>query len=376
MTVSLDRSERRFLDAAIAAGRRGWGRVHPNPMVGCVLVRDGEVVAEGVHEEFGGPHAEVNALRSAGEGARGATAYVSLEPCAHEGKTPPCTEALIRAGVRRVVFGAGDPGERSGGGGAVLRAAGVEVVGPVLTDAEAWALNPAFHHHSRGVGPYVALKLAMTLDGKLAAAPGVRTQLTGPAAQEHVHWLRAGFDGIMVGSRTAAVDDPLLTVRGSVTPRRPPSRIVLDTGAGLSPGAALFRESGGPPVIVFVGESADEGRVAGLVDRGADVRRIPVSDRGLDLGAVTSALGESGYRAILCEGGGRLGASLLVSGLARRLYVYLAPRVLGSDGVPAFPGSGWSGGEGWRLAEAPLALGDDALVVYDRVAEPEAAGSR
>ena len=173
----------RHLQRALEIGRRGWGRVHPNPTVGCVLVRDGEVVGEGWHSDLGGPHAEVHALREAGERARGATVYVSLEPCDHFGRTPPCSAALLDAGVARVVYGAADPGEVSSGGADRLRAGGVDVVGPVLDLRDARRENPAFFFNHERKATFVALKLAQTLDGRIAEAPGRRTAITGPEAR-------------------------------------------------------------------------------------------------------------------------------------------------------------------------------------------------
>ncbi len=364
----LSDADRAHLERAVELAARGWGRVHPNPMVGCVLVRDGEVVGEGWHGVFGGPHAETVALEAAGPRARGATAYVSLEPCRHEGKTPACTRALLASGVARVVFGASDPGGDSGGGGAELAEAGLAVTGPVFDDVRARRLNPAFHHRFASPRPWVALKLAASLDGGLAARPGTRTQLTGPEAQAEVHRLRAGFDGIVVGAETARVDDPLLTVRGEVQPRVPPVRIVLDPGARLSSDAALFRGDGGAPVWVFTRDDAPEGELERLEAAGASVH--PTAFRGpheLDLGRVLAFCGEAGLSAILCEGGGRLGAALERAGLLDRLYLFVAPRILGEGAIPAFPG--WTPEGAWTMAAPPASFSDDTLLVYDRVRE-------
>ncbi|HYR07316.1 MAG TPA: bifunctional diaminohydroxyphosphoribosylaminopyrimidine deaminase/5-amino-6-(5-phosphoribosylamino)uracil reductase RibD, partial [Longimicrobium sp.] len=217
-----------YMRRAIALAANGWGRVAPNPMVGCVIVRDGEVVGEGWHTEYGQPHAEVEALRAAGDRARGATAYVSLEPCSHWGKTPPCTDALIAAGVRRVVFGAFDPNPKAQGGAEVLRAAEIEVAGGVEEPAVHDQNAVFFHAHSPAgqERPFVALKLAMSLDARIADRDGRSVWITGEASRAEVHRLRAGYDGIAVGIGTALADDPLLTVRGAVEPRVPPVRIV------------------------------------------------------------------------------------------------------------------------------------------------------
>lgn len=363
--------DRSWLQRAVELGRRGWGRVHPNPCVGCVVVREGQVVGQGWHREFGGPHAEVHALEQAGADARGATLFVSLEPCRHEGKTPACTAAIVGAGVGRVVFGAPDPTAEAGGGARALQEAGVQVVGPLLTPAEARAENPAFFHRARTGGVYVALKLALSLDGRIAASPGARTTLTGPEARVRVHGLRAGFDGIVVGSGTARVDDPLLTVREDVPMRKPPVRIVLDSALALPPDAAIFRDVDTAPVVVFTGPGAADGDIERLEAAGASVHRVPAapSGPGLDLERVLRACRDTGLLSLLCEGGGRLAGSLLDADLVERMHLFHAPVLLGECGVPGFPGAGDASRrkERWMPAERPSLHGPDAETVWERV---------
>ncbi|MCG6990170.1 MAG: bifunctional diaminohydroxyphosphoribosylaminopyrimidine deaminase/5-amino-6-(5-phosphoribosylamino)uracil reductase RibD [Gemmatimonadetes bacterium] len=374
MTAHVSQADVDHLERARQLARRGWGRVHPNPMVGCVLVRDGRVVAEGYHREFGGPHAEVVALESARSLARGATAYVSLEPCNHEGKTPPCAQALVAAGVRRVVYGVADPGVESSGGADTLRRAGVEVTGPVWSPLEGRAENPAFFHAAHGESPWVALKLALTLDGCVAAAPGVRTRITGQEAEREVHRLRSGFDAVMVGAGTARIDDPRLTVRLAPAGRVVPRRIVLDSEGSLPSTAALLEEAAQIPVHVFTRKGAPEEHVARLEGAGAHVHAVPVSaggGGGLDLGAVLAACREMGVGSILCEGGPRLAASLLGEGRAHRLYLFLAPFTLGASGVRAFPPD--ADAFDWRSflpVLAPVLHGRDTLIVLDRGETP------
>jgi len=365
--ATIDDADRVLLERAVELARRGWGRAHPNPLVGCVLAHDDEVVGEGWHEEYGHAHAEVRALEQAGDAARGATAYVSLEPCRHEGKTPPCTDALVRAGVVRVVYGASDPGGDSGGGAAALRQAGIEVVGPVLSERRAIQENPAFFHNVRTEQTFLALKLAMSLDARIAARVGERTRLTGPAATQWVHALRAGFDGIMVGAGTAHVDDPRLTVRADVPVRHQPARIVVDSGATLSPDSRMFDDVDDAPVVVFVREDAPAASVRRLEEAGAEVHHTPSADSGLDLVSVLSVCWDIGIRSVLCEGGGLMGSSLLSEGLVQRLYLLLAPVTLGSGAVPAFadlPQGAWTR---WAPAGAAQALEEDALIVWDRL---------
>jgi diaminohydroxyphosphoribosylaminopyrimidine deaminase / 5-amino-6-(5-phosphoribosylamino)uracil reductase len=333
---------------ALELARRGRAGTHPNPMVGAVIVHGGSVIGEGWHAEYGGPHAEVEAIRAAGDAARGATLYVTLEPCAHHGKTPPCTDALLAAGVSRVVFAAEDPTVEAGGGAAVLRAAGVDVTGGVERDA-ARSLNIAFFRlHERGA-PYVALKLAISLDGRIAAAPGRRTDITGSAAREETHRLRAAHDAILVGAGTVRADDPLLTVRGVARPGpgppRQPVRVVLDTRATLDPASRLAATARETPTWVVCGEDAEERRTGRLEAAGVRVVRAPVRGALLDLRAVLAQLAAEGLRAIFVEGGAAVATGLLAAGLADRLYLFVAPSFLGHGGVPAFaldrPLTGW-----------------------------------
>jgi len=331
-----------------------------------VVVQDGRTVGTGWHAEYGGPHAEVVALREAGDAARGSTVYVSLEPCSHFGQTPPCADALVRAGVARVVFGAADPGRESGGGAASLRNAGIEVVGPCLSPGSAIADNPAFFHRARTGRPHVAGKLAVSLDGRIAARPGERTPITGEEAHEETHRLRADHDAIVVGARTAEVDDPLLTVRGDVTPRTPPVRVVLDPDAALSLESALVSSLDAGPVWVFCSERVEEARIEALERAGIAVHPVTAEGDALDLRAVVHDCAELGVTSLLVEGGGRLLDGFGAAGLLDRLYLFTAPTVLGAEGVPAFPGDGLANA-GWTQVERPRRLGDDVLATWDRL---------
>jgi diaminohydroxyphosphoribosylaminopyrimidine deaminase/5-amino-6-(5-phosphoribosylamino)uracil reductase len=359
------------LERARALARAGWGHVHPNPLVGCVLVRDGQVVGEGFHRQFGGPHAEILALEAARSAAEGATAYVSLEPCDHQGKTPPCSEALVRAGVRRVVYGAAEPGREAGGGARTLSAAGVDVVGPVWSEREGYLENPAFVHTARHGTPFVALKLAVSLDARIAAAPGRRTRITGPEAEREVHRLRSGFDAVMVGAGTVRTDDPRLTVRSVAKGDRPLRRVVLDSGASTPSDAALFAvEDRDCPVHLFTRESVPESEIERLEQQGANVHPVREDAFGLDLGHVMAVLWDIGVRSILCEGGRRVADRLLSEGRVHRLHLFVAPTTLGADGLPAFADDAerldWSG---FEPSGPPSAFGRDVLVTYDRIGD-------
>lgn len=345
---------------------RGWGRVAPNPMVGAVIVRDGIVVGEGWHEEYGGPHAEVHAIRAAGALAAGATMYVSLEPCAHHGRTPPCTDAILDAGVRRVVYGASDPNPKAAGGGSVLRQRGLDVEGGAGEAAVRRLNAPFFHAHERG-RPYVALKLAQSLDGAIAAGPGARTQITGPKAQAVTQRLRAGFDAILVGANTVRIDDPLLTVRGPVRPRVAPARVILDRGASLSLDSRLIETIDQAPVHVVHGEDVDPGRLRALADAGVTLHAVPATEGGVAPDGALRALWDAGLRSLLCEGGARLAASLLQADRVERAHLWISPVVLGDGAVRGLtaplPGR-------WRLA-AVRRHGPDALLEYDRLRDGE-----
>jgi diaminohydroxyphosphoribosylaminopyrimidine deaminase / 5-amino-6-(5-phosphoribosylamino)uracil reductase len=341
---------------------RGWGRVQPNPLVGAVVLSAGELVGEGWHPEYGDRHAEALALSAAGERARGATLVVTLEPCAHQGKQPPCTDAILRSGVRRVLAALPDPNPVAAGGGDRLRAAGVEVeIGP-LADAAA-AQNAMFLHSiSHPNRPFVALKLATTLNGRIADGSGHSRWISGQEAREYVQWLRAGFDAIAVGGRTARLDDPSLTVRGAVRPRVPPTRVVFDRLADLSPQLTLVRTAQETPTIVVTSARADAARTKRLEATGVVVEK---SDR---LAPALERLRDRDIGSILVEGGGQLAGALLAAGLVDRFCWVQSPLWLGDDAVPAIAGLPHvelDKAERWRVVER-RGLGDDTLLVLDR----------
>ena len=350
------------MNRALALAWRGWGRVAPNPMVGAVLLRDGTVVGEGWHAEFGDLHAESVALRAAGDRARGATAVVTLEPCSHDGKQPPCVDALINAGVARVVAALPDPNPAAGGGAARLAAAGIDVeIG--VGEAAARAQNAAFlHKFAVPDRPFVALKLATTLDARIADRNGHSRWISGPDAREFVHWLRAGFDAIGVGGQTARDDDASLTVRGSVEPRRPPTRVIFSRHGDVPVTLTAVRTAGEIPTIVLTSATGPSGRQASLAEAGVMVRRVTGLAEGL------RHLRHLGIESVLVEGGGRLAGALLAEGLVDRYYWIQSPVWLGEDGIPAIdglPGRTVAEGDRWCVVER-RALGQDTLLVVDR----------
>jgi diaminohydroxyphosphoribosylaminopyrimidine deaminase / 5-amino-6-(5-phosphoribosylamino)uracil reductase len=342
---------------------RGWGRVQPNPLVGAVILQGGEPVGEGWHPEYGDRHAEAVALAGAGDRARGATMIVTLEPCSHQGKQPPCTEAIIRSGIRRVVAALQDPNPVAAGGGERLRQAGIDVDLGSQADSAA-AQNAIFLHSLRGTGrPFVALKLATTLNGKIADGFGRSRWISGEQSRDFVQWLRAGFDAIAVGGRTARFDDPSLTVRGPLQPRIPPKRIVFDRAADLGPQLTLVRTATETPTFAVVDPGADAARIKRLEAAGVAILRAGT------LRDALSALGQRGVTSLLIEGGGQLAGALLAAGLVDRYYWLQAPVWLGDEAIPAvagLPARELDKAERWRVVER-RAMGQDSLLVLDRL---------
>jgi len=322
---------RRALDLAAL----GLGRVEPNPMVGAVVVQGDEVVGEGYHARYGGPHAEVVALGNAGPKARGAELFVTLEPCCHHGKTPPCTGAILAAGVRRVVAAVADPfPEVSGRGLAALREAGLEVV-VGMGELRARRLNAAFFKRQRTGLPLVIAKWAMTLDGRLAAADGSSRWISSEESRRRVHEVRRISDAVLVGSGTAVADEPSLTVR-HVEPlpeRGQPTRVIMDSGLAIDAAREPARSAAEVPVIVYTSDDALAGRgnrADALRRAGCDLVAVPRVEAGLSPEAVVQDLGRRGMSRILVEGGARILGSFFAAGLVDRVMIFIAPRLLGS----------------------------------------------
>jgi diaminohydroxyphosphoribosylaminopyrimidine deaminase/5-amino-6-(5-phosphoribosylamino)uracil reductase len=326
--------------AALSLARQALGTVAPNPAVGCVLIKDGIVVGRGRTQPGGRPHAEVVALAMAGDAARGATAYVTLEPCNHHGVTGPCSEALIAAGIARAVVACVDPDPRVAGGGLQrLRDAGIAVTTGV-GETEALALNEGFFLRIKDGRPLVTVKAATSLDGRIAAHTRVSKWVTGEPARARGHLLRAQHDAILVGSATALDDDPELTCRlPGFEGRRPPLRIVLDGRLRLPLTAKLVRTARMVPTCIVILPSTDGPRVAAFRDCGVDIAPVePDATGSIDLGRALQELGKRGITRLLVEGGGRVVASFLRAGLVDRVAWFHAPIVMGGDGVPAaFP---------------------------------------
>jgi diaminohydroxyphosphoribosylaminopyrimidine deaminase / 5-amino-6-(5-phosphoribosylamino)uracil reductase len=353
--------------AALALARRGLGRVWPNPAVGCVIARDGRVVGRGWTQPGGRPHAETEALARAGAAAEGATAYATLEPCCHWGRTPPCADALIAARLSRVVVALEDPDPRVAGGGlARLRAAGLAVEAG-LGAAEAAEINAGFFQRVRLGRPLVTLKLASSLDGRIATPSGESRWITGPAARERAHLLRATHDAILVGTDTVIADDPQLTCRLPGLADHSPVRVALDRQLRIPLGAHLIAQARQVPTWLVTLATADPARQQALSDAGVVVIAAEPDAPGyIDLAQALGLLGGRGLTRLLVEGGGRLAAALLQAGLVDRLVWLHAPLLLGGDAVPAIAALALD-----HLADAPgferlssETLGDDLLTIF------------
>jgi diaminohydroxyphosphoribosylaminopyrimidine deaminase/5-amino-6-(5-phosphoribosylamino)uracil reductase len=350
---------------ALASGERGRLTAPPNPWVGCVLERDGRVVGTGFHRAPGEPHAEVVALAEAGDQARGATAWVTLEPCSHHGRTPPCTEALLAAGVTRVVVALTDPDPRvSGRGIDQLRAAGVSVeVGPGA-EAARESLRPYLHHRATG-RPLCVLKAAISLDGRTAAADGSSQWITGPEARADTHHLRAESQAVVIGAGTALADRPMLNVRLEEPPPRQPTRVLLDSTGRVPATGPLFDPALAPTLVVTTPSAAPEA-VKAWLEAGAEVAEVPSAPdaAGVDLHAALTLLGDRGVLQAMVEGGPTLHGSLIRAGLADRMVLYVGGRLLGAGGLPLLAGPGpatLTGAPHWRIVDSRLLGGDVRL---------------
>jgi diaminohydroxyphosphoribosylaminopyrimidine deaminase / 5-amino-6-(5-phosphoribosylamino)uracil reductase len=347
-----------FMRRALALARKGWGQTAPNPLVGAVVVRDGQVVGEGHHTRFGAAHAEIEALRAAGDRAEGSTVYVTLEPCAHVGKTAPCADALIAARVARVVVAARDPNPEAAGGVERLRAAGIEVAAGVEEES-ARELNAPFFHAFAERRPWVTLKLALSLDGALADATGHSRWITGDDSRREVHQMRAGSDAIGIGIGTALADDPTLTVRDAPAPRVPPLRVVFDRAARLPATSKLARTARDLPTLI-VADSPPAARVMTLEALGVRVVQATALRVALD------ALGDAGVRSLLVEGGARLAGAFIGTGMVDRLVIFQGSAIFGAGALSAFafvPPTEVARAPGWRALER-REIGADTMTVY------------
>lgn len=322
--------ERKYMERAIELAKRGMGFTSPNPLVGAVIVKDGRIIGEGYHKRCGELHAERNALAALTESAEGATIYVTLEPCCHYGKTPPCTEAIIEHKLGKVVIGSRDPNPLvAGKGAALLREAGIEVVEDFMRQ-DCDVINSIFFHYITTKRPYVAMKYAMTMDGKIATRTGASKWITGKAAREHVQQLRHQYKGIMVGIETVLKDDPMLNCRmeGGVDP----VRIVCDSQLRIPLNSRIVQTAKEISTIVATtlkNEEESRSKQKALIDAGLKVLVLPEKEGHIDLSALMDEMGEQGIDSILLEGGGTLNESALKAHIVHKAYVYVAPKIFG-----------------------------------------------
>ncbi len=340
MKPTMGDEDTRYMELALEEASKGLGRTSPNPAVGAVVVQNCEVVGRGYHKKAGTAHAEVNALADAGERAAGGTLYVTLEPCNHTGRTPPCTRAILASGLSRVVIGMADPNPLVTGGGAdFLKAQGLEVRSGVLED-RCRALNYPFIKHSATGWPWVIIKAAVSLDGKITLRPRQGEAISGPESHRSVHELRNRVDAILIGVETAIIDNPSLTTRlADVENRRDPVRVILDTSLRLSETSRLLNQDSPAETLVICGQEAPEDKAALLAERGATVCRLPRQQDGrIDLRALLALLGKRNITTLLVEGGARVHGAFYSQHLFDELWLYYAPFLAGDLGTPLVSG--------------------------------------
>lgn len=374
--------EEKYMRRAIELAKKGSGHVNPNPLVGAVIVRDGEIIGEGYHECYGQLHAERNAIANAkkrGNSLEGSTIYVTLEPCCHYGKTPPCTEAIIEEKIARVVVGSDDPNPLvSGKGFQMLREKGIEVI-PHFLKEECDAMNHVFFHYIRTGTPYVAMKYAMTMDGKIACYTGDSKWVTGEESRAHVQTLRNHYKGIMAGIGTVLADDPMLNCR--IEGGRDPIRIIADSHLRIPMDSQLVRTAGQQPLIIACLPDADEEKAAQLQEKGIEVLRIPgvttadITEEQKEVISLPVLMKELGARkidGILLEGGGQLNESALQAGIVDRIYCYIAPKIFGgAQAKTPVEGQGLTrAADAWQFNRMGMQeFGQDILLEYEKAQE-------
>ncbi|MFP4532690.1 MAG: bifunctional diaminohydroxyphosphoribosylaminopyrimidine deaminase/5-amino-6-(5-phosphoribosylamino)uracil reductase RibD [Desulfobacterales bacterium] len=330
-----------YMHIALDLAENGRGYTSPNPMVGAVVVKDGTIIGKGWHEAIGGPHAEVNALDHAGEQAAGATLYVTLEPCHHHGRTPPCTERIIAAGIRRVVIAAADPNPKVTGGGAnYLKSQGLDI-SMGICEEEALEQNEAFFKFIQMGRPFVFLKCAATLDGRIATRTGDSKWVTGPASRQYVHELRHWADAILVGVGTVKADNPSLTARLDGEKGIDPHRIILDTRLSIPEDAKVLQIESASDTLIIFNETDDPEKPERLAEKGVELLKAPLTNGLLDFSAVIDMLGQKTVTSLMIEGGSRVLGAALRAGIADKIYFFYAPKILGGDdGIPICGGPG------------------------------------
>lgn len=340
-----------YMKRALELAKKGIGFTSPNPLVGAVIVKDGEIIGEGYHQVYGGNHAEVNAFKNAKKDVQGATMYITLEPCSHYGKTPPCAKAIVEHGIKKVVIGLKDPNPLvSGRGIKILQEAGIEVIDGVLEE-EGRELNEVFLKYITTNIPFCLMKTAMTLDGKIATHTGDSKWVTGEVSRKYVHELRQRLSGIMVGVGTIIADDPMLTTRLEGIKARDPVRIIVDTLAKIPLEAKVLNLSSNAKTIIATTEGASEDKLKKLKEKGAEIIITPLKNKKVDLGYLMRALGELKIDSVLLEGGSRLNYSAIEEGIVDKVHAFIAPKIIGGEDAKTPVG-----GEGRELMKEAITL--------------------
>jgi diaminohydroxyphosphoribosylaminopyrimidine deaminase / 5-amino-6-(5-phosphoribosylamino)uracil reductase len=355
-----------FMQMALELAEQSGGHVAPNPLVGALLVKNGRIVGKGFHANFGGPHAEVEAINDAGSASSGSTIYVNLEPCCHHGKTPPCTSAIQAAGILQVVYGTRDRNPEARGGLEILRQAGIDIIGPIL-DSECRDLNAAFFKHTITGRPLVLAKWAMTIDGKIATHSGKSRWISSEASRKFVHEWRGKSGAILIGRRTAQIDDPYLDCR--LEGFDDPIKVILDSNCTLSPQARMFEPAiegkGNARVIIFTSKEASQENIKALSARGAEVIPTPCSNGHISIPLVLEELGKRGINLLMVEGGGEVLGSFFDGGFIDRALIFISPKIVGGrDAMTPVAGVGLD-----RMSDAHVLrdihnyrLGDDLVI--------------
>ncbi|UCG13955.1 MAG: bifunctional diaminohydroxyphosphoribosylaminopyrimidine deaminase/5-amino-6-(5-phosphoribosylamino)uracil reductase RibD [Deltaproteobacteria bacterium] len=359
------REDEHFMRIALRLAARGVGHTSPNPMVGAVVVKDGELLGKGYHQEAGGPHAEIHALQRASTRARGACLYVTLEPCNHHGRTPPCTEAIIRSGVTRVVIGCSDPNPRVAGGGAgFLRSGGIRVEVGVLEEKCRRLNEPFIKHVTTGL-PLVVAKVAASLDGKIASYRGDSQWISNERSRRFVHRLRHELDAIAVGVGTVIADNPRLTSRLPRQKVRNPLRIILDTNLRTPPESQVVGDTGEAPTLIATGPAPSRSRKDALEQLGVEILVLPLERGRVALSALLRELGNRGITSLLVEGGAEVHGAFFYENLVDKVYIFFAPKIIGgSDAVPMVGGTGVpTVAEASNLKQVRLRRLDDDIMV-------------
>lgn len=331
----MNAKDKDYMRMALDLAAKATGRTSPNPMVGAAVVRNGQIVGEGYHARAGTPHAEVHALRRAGDNARGSTLYVTLEPCCHYGRTGPCTEAIIKAGIDRVVLAMADPNPLVAGKGVQrLRESGIKVDCGIMEN-EARKLNEVFIKFITTRLPFVVMKTAMSLDGKIATTRGESQWITGPKAREYVHHLRDRYDAILVGVGTVLADNPSLTTRLPGVQGRDPVRIILDSMASSPVKSKVFNQQSESSTIIVTSPEAPADKVSALRDAGAEIIQVPLDENGINLLLLLQELGSREITSVLVEGGAKVNGSFTYNKLVDKVYWFIAPQIIGGDAAPS-----------------------------------------